>query len=127
MCTRKVSGDSGGHVQQAIKDPRYFESRSWNSSEDVICAGGGESRDPELTISPLPSGLCLPFVSHVCAHTSGLSLSLPVSPIAGDQLTIREDTKCVIPDDRPRDEGEGPPFICVRGGCEQVSSFAKPI
>ena len=39
----------------------------------------------------------------------------------------REDVKCTIHDDRPRDEGEGPPFICVRGsdGCEQALKFAK--
>ena len=41
----------------------------------------------------------------------------------------REDIKCVLPDDRPRDEGEGSPFICVRGsqGCEDAVRFAKPI
>ncbi|KAK8846791.1 hypothetical protein IAR55_005879 [Kwoniella newhampshirensis] len=40
-----------------------------------------------------------------------------------------EDVKCVIPDHRERDEGEGPPFICVREevGCKQVVEFAKPI
>lgn len=81
----------------------------------------------ELTASPLPGRLCLSFLPNVCAHTSGLSLPLPVSAIECYQLTIREDTKCVIPDSRPRDEGEGPPFVCVRGGCEQVDSFAKPI
>ncbi|ORY27768.1 hypothetical protein BCR39DRAFT_537068 [Naematelia encephala] len=39
-----------------------------------------------------------------------------------------EDVKCVLPDDRPRDEGEGPPFICVRGQtCEEVIRFSKAI
>nr|XP_031857380.1 uncharacterized protein CI109_007202 [Kwoniella shandongensis]KAA5524452.1 hypothetical protein CI109_007202 [Kwoniella shandongensis] len=40
-----------------------------------------------------------------------------------------EDVKCVIPDHRDRDEGEGPPFVCVRGevGCKDVVDFAKPI
>lgn len=41
-----------------------------------------------------------------------------------------EDIKCVIPDKRERDEGEGPPFVCVRpggGGCEQAVAFAKGI
>jgi hypothetical protein len=44
-----------------------------------------------------------------------------------DELTVREDIKCVIPDHRERDEGEGPPFVCVRGSCEEVDRFAKPI
>jgi hypothetical protein len=41
----------------------------------------------------------------------------------------REDVKCVIPDDRPRDEGEGPPFICVRSRDECVAAmrFAAPL
>jgi hypothetical protein len=41
----------------------------------------------------------------------------------------REDIKCVIPDDRQRDEGEGPPFVCVRrnGDCEEVIQFSKGI
>ncbi|WVN87065.1 long chronological lifespan protein 2 [Cryptococcus depauperatus CBS 7841] len=40
-----------------------------------------------------------------------------------------EDVKCPLPDNRPRDEGEGPPFVCVRGndGCAQIVQFAKPI
>ncbi|WVQ76821.1 long chronological lifespan protein 2 [Cryptococcus sp. DSM 104548] len=40
-----------------------------------------------------------------------------------------EDIKCVIPDHRERDEGEGPPFVCVRDneGCAQVVKFSKPI
>ncbi|WVR04466.1 hypothetical protein IAU60_001469 [Kwoniella sp. DSM 27419] len=40
-----------------------------------------------------------------------------------------EDIKCVIPDERDRDEGEGPPFICTRGdtGCDEVVRFAKAI
>jgi hypothetical protein len=43
-------------------------------------------------------------------------------------LTHSEDIKCVIPDTRPRDEGEGPPFVCIRGGsCDSVNRFAKAI
>lgn len=114
--------ESGSYKGQSCQDSRSLSCDYGRSLETTSV-----QEKYKLTISPLPSRLCLPFVSHVCAHTSGLSLSLPVSPIACDQLTIREDMKCVIPDDRPRDEGEGPPFICVRGGCEQVSSFAKPI
>ncbi|KAL7418596.1 Long chronological lifespan protein 2 [Cryptotrichosporon argae] len=38
-----------------------------------------------------------------------------------------EDTKCVLPDDRARDEGEGPPFVCVRGGCDDAVRFSRPI
>jgi hypothetical protein len=45
----------------------------------------------------------------------------------GEVLIRSEDIKCVIPDKRPRDEGEGPPFICVRSSCEEVLDFSKPI
>ena len=40
-----------------------------------------------------------------------------------------EDIKCVLPDERLRDEGEGPPFVCVREGrgCEEAMTFSKPI
>ncbi|BEJ17391.1 hypothetical protein CspHIS471_0607920 [Cutaneotrichosporon sp. HIS471] len=38
-----------------------------------------------------------------------------------------EDTKCVVPDNRERDEGEGPPFVCVRGDCDDVVRFSRAI
>lgn len=93
----------------------------------VVKRDSRRPRDAELTFSALPCRLCLSFLAHVCAHTGGLPVPLPVSSPDCDQLTGREDTKCVIPDDRPRDEGEGPPFVCVRGGCEEVGLFAKTI
>ena len=33
----------------------------------------------------------------------------------------------MLDDKRVRDEGEGPPFVCVRGSCEEVKGFSKPI
>lgn len=63
----------------------------------------------------------------MCAYTCRLPLHLSVSLPVCYVLTSSEDIKCVIPDDRPRDEGEGPPFVCVRGGCELVNLFSKPI
>jgi hypothetical protein len=47
-----------------------------------------------------------------------------VSAIAN---TTREDIKCVVPDKRPRDEGEGPPFVCSRDSCEEIIRFSKSI
>ncbi|ORX34506.1 hypothetical protein BD324DRAFT_154723 [Kockovaella imperatae] len=38
-----------------------------------------------------------------------------------------EDIKCILPDPRERDEGEGPPFVCVRGSCDEVNAFSKKI
>ncbi|KAL1408955.1 Long chronological lifespan protein 2 [Vanrija albida] len=43
--------------------------------------------------------------------------------------SLTEDIKCVLPDDRPRDEGEGPPFLCVRGdsSCDEAVRYARGI
>ncbi|EIW65487.1 hypothetical protein TREMEDRAFT_70561 [Tremella mesenterica DSM 1558] len=50
-----------------------------------------------------------------------------VSTPANCPCPYPEDIKCVIPDHRPRDEGEGPPFVCVRGPCDEVFKFSGKI
>ena len=73
--------------------------------------------------------MCLPLLI-VLVPTRMYDLPRRISHFGRVELMVdgsREDVKCIIPDDRPRDEGEGPPFICVRGseGCEQAIKFAK--
>ena len=83
------------------------------------------------------SGIPLPRISGLRSDTCGLSVPLSVSSAAehgsiqddADFVNSREDAKCVIPDNRPRDEGEGPPFVCVRGkeSCDEVNRYSKRI
>jgi hypothetical protein len=92
--------------------------------------------EPQLMISPLSSRIRLPGLDDLRAYPGGLSLSISVSTYRCSHLSsvvhtdiVREDIKCVLPDDRARDEGEGPPFVCVRGrqACEAAIAFSAPI
>lgn len=94
----------GGFQQQQQQQEQQAPGRQhkgWTESERVHCRAG-----------------------YVCPA------SLACVPTPADcPCPYPEDIKCVVPDNRPRDEGEGPPFFCVRGdtGCAQVLEFSKPI
>ncbi|WWD07896.1 hypothetical protein V865_006003 [Kwoniella europaea PYCC6329] len=99
----------GGHgppVHEQQQDfTRRREHRGWTEMDNVHCRAG-----------------------YVCPS------SLACVPTPADcPCPYPEDIKCVIPDNRERDEGEGPPFVCVRstGGdqasCDTVVEYSKPI
>ncbi|WRT64976.1 uncharacterized protein IL334_001917 [Kwoniella shivajii] len=101
----------GGHGPPHHQDQQQQgirrEHRGWNEMDNVHCRAG-----------------------YVCPS------SLACVPTPADcPCPYPEDIKCVIPDKRERDEGEGPPFVCIRsvgaggisGNCDQVVEFAKPI
>ncbi|RSH83868.1 Long chronological lifespan protein 2 [Saitozyma podzolica] len=93
-------GHFQGNQQDAPKSPGR-QHKGWTEMESVHCRAGYVCPG-SLTCVPTPADCPCPYP---------------------------EDVKCVLPDDRPRDEGEGPPFVCVRGQqeCERVKVFAKPI
>ncbi|WWC87089.1 uncharacterized protein L201_001975 [Kwoniella dendrophila CBS 6074] len=80
------------------------EHKGWNEMDTVHCRAG-----------------------YVCPS------SLACVPTPADcPCPYPEDIKCVIPDNRERDEGEGPPFVCVRssggqGNCDTVIEYSKAI
>ncbi|WVQ84094.1 long chronological lifespan protein 2 [Cryptococcus sp. DSM 104549] len=93
----------GGHHHQQQQEPPApgRQHKGWDEAQNVHCRAG-----------------------YVCPA------SLACVPTPADcPCPYPEDVKCVIPDHRPRDEGEGPPFVCVRGdvGCAQVVEFSKSI
>ncbi|WWC67724.1 uncharacterized protein I206_101636 [Kwoniella pini CBS 10737] len=97
----------GGHGPQHHGDNNNGikrEHKGWHEMDSVHCRAG-----------------------YVCPS------SLACVPTPADcPCPYPEDIKCVIPDNRERDEGEGPPFICVRstggqGNCDRVIELSKPI
>lgn len=68
---------------------------------------------------------CVPTPADCPCPYPYVSFLLPAESMYADECS--EDIKCVIPDTRTRDEGEGPPFVCVRGSCEEVVRLSKPI
>jgi hypothetical protein len=81
----------------------------------------------------MPISVSLLRITHggPCAKLSPVS-SVPLARTLTLTLTpCREDIKCVLPDVQTRDEGEGPPFVCVRGGagdeCGAAQRFAAAV
>ncbi|WVF70020.1 hypothetical protein IAT40_004806 [Kwoniella sp. CBS 6097] len=94
-------GPHAGHGQHHEEGRPGRAHRGWGAMDEVHCRAG-----------------------YVCPG------SLACVPTPADcPCPYPEDKKCVIPDDRERDEGEGPPFVCTRGdlGCDEVVQFSKPI
>ncbi|WOO82793.1 Long chronological lifespan protein 2 [Vanrija pseudolonga] len=93
-------GQQRQEQQQQQQGPRR-EHKGWNELHAVSCRAGYVCPG-SLTCVPTPADCPCPYP---------------------------EDTKCVLPDDRKRDEGEGPPFICVRGdgSCDEAVRFSRGI
>ncbi|KAI9635361.1 uncharacterized protein MKK02DRAFT_44048 [Dioszegia hungarica] len=93
-------GGGGGEQQPQQQRPRR-EHKGWSEMESVHCRAGYVCPG-SMTCVPTPADCPCPYP---------------------------EDIKCVLPDDRARDEGEGPPFVCVRGrqACEAAIAFSAPI
>jgi hypothetical protein len=68
---------------------------------------------------------CVPTPADCPCPYPYVSYLPPAESMYADECS--EDIKCVIPDTRARDEGEGPPFVCVRRSCEEVVRLSKPI
>ncbi|KAK1926507.1 long chronological lifespan protein 2 [Papiliotrema laurentii] len=97
---RNPFGGGGHHEHHQQHEQPGRSHKGWQEMQGVHC-GAGYVCPASLACVPTPADCPCPYP---------------------------EDIKCVIPDHRDRDEGEGPPFVCIRGGsCDEVERFAKPI